>query len=203
MYPVSRQSQNLELRELALDDVDAVLAIYGSPEVTEHMSFEPRSREDVERILAWSVASATATPRTEFALAVVARDSRALIGYGRLADDPHQPDGATLGFALHQDVWGLGYGTETVRLLLGLGFAELGLHRIWGACSPRNVASVKTMLRAGMTEEGRIREHVKKNGQWRDSIVYAVLDREWRSSSLLGDRPPRPGTGEPRPHVRM
>ncbi|ARF53181.1 hypothetical protein B1H19_02435 [Streptomyces gilvosporeus] len=44
MYPVSRRSPRLELRELTIDDVEAVLAIYGSPEATEHLSFDPCSR---------------------------------------------------------------------------------------------------------------------------------------------------------------
>ena len=179
MYPVERSSQRLSIRELTFDDVDAVFAIYGDQVATEHLSFEPRTRDQVGQIVARSIASATAAPRSEYALAVIERDTKALIGYGRLAMDPHQQRAATFGFALRPDAWGVGYGLETVRLLLGLGFEELGLHRIWGARSPLNEASAKTMTAAGMVEEGTIREHVLKAGQWRDSVVHAMLDREW------------------------
>ncbi|MEV0041308.1 GNAT family protein, partial [Streptomyces sp. NPDC050804] len=72
---------------------------------------------------------------------------------------------------------------ETVRLLLGLGFEDLDLHRIWGARSPLNTASARTMAAAGMVEEGTIREHILKNGRWRDSVVHAILDREWAALS--------------------
>jgi RimJ/RimL family protein N-acetyltransferase len=183
MYPVTRRSQRLELRELSIDDVDSVLAIYGSPEATEGLSFEPRSRDQVGQIVARSIASATATPRTEYALAVIERDTGDLIGFGRLATDPHQQRAATMGFALRPTSWGVGYGTETVRLLLGLAFEDLDLHRIWGARSPLNDASAKTMTAAGMTEEGRIREHIEKAGKWRDSIVHAILDHEWQTAA--------------------
>ncbi|MEU1307848.1 GNAT family protein [Streptomyces cinnamoneus] len=179
MYPVSRRSQRLELRELTTDDVDAVLAIYGSPEATEHLSFEPRTRQDVGHIVARSIASATATPRTEHCLAVVERDSNDLIGYGRLAADPHQTNAATMGFALRPDAWGVGYGVETIHLLLALAFESLDLHRVWGARSPLNTASARAMLKADMVEEGRIREHIIKAGRWRDSIVHAILADEW------------------------
>jgi [ribosomal protein S5]-alanine N-acetyltransferase len=123
-------------------------------------------------------------PRTEYALAVVKRDSNELIGFGRLAMDPHQQRAATFGFALRPEAWGAGYGTETVELLLGLGFEELNLHRIWGARSPLNEASARTMLKAGMVEEGRIREHIEKGGRWRDSIVHSILEREWTSRTF-------------------
>ncbi|MFB7739360.1 GNAT family N-acetyltransferase [Streptomyces sp. NPDC056112] len=182
MHPVNRSSARLSLRELSIEDVDAVLAIYGSPEATEHLSFEPRTRDQVGQIVARSVAHATATPRAEYALAVIERDTDDLIGFGRLATDPHQQRGATVGFALRPDAWGVGYGVETVRLLLSVGFDDLGLHRIWGARSPLNEASAKTMSAAGMVEEGTIREHVRKAGQWRDSVVHAILDREWQSA---------------------
>ncbi|MFI5756245.1 GNAT family N-acetyltransferase [Streptomyces sp. NPDC051569] len=185
MYPVSRTAPRLELREFTTEDADAVFAIYGSGEATEHLSFEPRSRDEVGQILERSVASASVVPRVEFALAVVERDGGELIGFARLATDPHQQRAATIGFALRPDRWGIGYGVETVRLLLGLGFNELDLHRIWGARSPLNTASAKTMANAGMKEEYTIREHIRKNGMWRDSVVHAILDREWSTLSSL------------------
>lgn len=180
MYPVERSSQRLSLRELTIDDVDAVFAIYGSTEATEHLSFEPRTRDQVGHIVARSVASSTANPRTEYALAVVERDTGHVIGFGRLALDPHQQRAATFGFALRPDTWGIGYGLETVRLLLGLGFEDLALHRIWGARSPLNEASAKTMTAAGMVVEGTIRGHIEKAGQWRDSVVHSILFEEWK-----------------------
>ncbi|MEU3598598.1 GNAT family N-acetyltransferase [Streptomyces sp. NPDC006798] len=179
MYPVRRAGPRLALRELEPLDVDGVFAIYGSPVATRHLSFEPRTREQVAAIVDRSIASAAENPRSEYALAVVEHDGP-LVGFGRLALDPHQQRGATFGFALRPDVWGRGYGVETVRLLLGAGFEELGLHRVWGARAPLNDASAATMAAAGMVEEGRIREHVHKAGVWRDSIVHAMLDREWR-----------------------
>ncbi|MFJ1575846.1 GNAT family N-acetyltransferase [Streptomyces sp. NPDC088147] len=179
MYPIARHDVRLAIRELATDDVDAVLAIYGSPEVTEHLSFAPRSRPEVEGIVARSMASATVSPRNEYALSLVERDSGELAGFVRLALDPHQQRSATIGGALRTDAWGRGYGREAVRLLLALAFIDLDLHRVWAARAPMNTASAKTLLASGMTEEGVIRGHVHVHGAWRDSIIYGILREEW------------------------
>ncbi|WP_431983077.1 GNAT family N-acetyltransferase [Streptomyces qinglanensis] len=179
MYPVSRRSARLRLRELSVDDVAKVHAIYGSSEATEHLSFTPRSRQEVGWIIARSVASSFAKPRTEYALAVVENDSDDVVGFGRIATDPHQENAATFGFALRPDCWGVGYGVETVRLLLGLAFEELELHRVWGARSPLNQASARTMAFVGMVEEGVIRGHIQREGRWRDSVVHSMLQHEW------------------------
>lgn len=180
MYPVSHTSQRLFLREIAIDDVHAVHAIYGSPEATKHLSFEPRTREQVGRIIARSIVSATVEPRVEYCLAMCERDGEELIGYARLALEGGERAG-TIGFALHRAAWGVGYGTETVRALLALGFNDLGLHRVWAARAPQNDASARVLTRAGMVEEGRIRHHVYVHGAWRDSIVHSILEDEWKS----------------------
>ncbi|MCR8945149.1 GNAT family N-acetyltransferase [Streptomyces sp. OUCMDZ-4982] len=179
MHPISRHSQRLHLRELRPEDTDGVYAIYGDARATEHLSFDPRTRDDVAAIVARSIDSATVDPRQEYALAVTDIHGGQLIGFGRLALDPHQPRAATFGFALRPDTWGHGYGTETVRLLLACAFEDLALHRVWGARSPLNTASARTMERAGLSEEGYIREHVQRGEKWRDSVTHSILEREY------------------------
>ncbi|MEU6759192.1 GNAT family protein [Streptomyces sp. NPDC046685] len=148
--------------------------------------------DQVQAIVDRSIASAQDAPRTEYCLAVAARGEHRLIGYARLATEPQQA--ATIGFALNPAEWGKGLGTETVHLLCGLGFKALGLHRIWAARSPLNEASARTLLRAGMTEDGRIRDHVFVHGAWRDSITYSILEHEWTPIGTL-----EPNVGEEAP----
>ncbi|MEV7660039.1 GNAT family protein [Streptomyces anulatus] len=92
---------------------------------------------------------------------------------------PHQPRTAVFGPALNPDVWGHGFGTETVRLLLACGFEDLDLHRVWGARSPLNTASARTMERPGFTEEGYILERIQRGGQWSGSVTHSILDHEY------------------------
>lgn len=185
MTPVRIDGPRLALRELGHDDSAAVHAIYGDPVATRHLSFEPRTPEQVADVVARSIASAREEPRVEYALAVDLRDSRGepgepgeLVGFSRLAVEPQQA--AAIGFALRADTWGHGLGTELVHLLCALGFTRLGLHRIWAARSPFNSASDRTLRKAGMTEDGRIRDHIHVHGAWRDSITHSILEHEWR-----------------------
>ncbi|MEY9934253.1 ribosomal-protein-alanine N-acetyltransferase [Catenulispora sp. GP43] len=180
MNPISIEGQQLALRELREDDAEALHAIYGSEQATEHLSFEPRDREAVAGIVLGGIADANREPRTVYALAVTLEGNAELMGYARLAVEPHRA--GQIGFALNPSAWGRSYGTETVRLLLRLGFDVLGLHRIWGARSPKNTASAAVMSRNGMVEEGRIRDHVFTHGAWRDSITHVILEGEWRRS---------------------
>ncbi|WP_433435397.1 GNAT family N-acetyltransferase [Nonomuraea sp. CA-141351] len=180
MYPVAISSTRLALREFTPADVDALLAIYGDPRVAEHMSFEPRSREQVEKTIEGVGGAAEAEPRMDYSLAVVVPDDE-LVAFARLAIDVGHPlqNSAQLGFALRADRWRQGLGTEVVRLLLQLGFEQLGVYRIWGARSPLNEASAAVMAKAGMVEEGIIRGHLNLASGWRDSVVHSILAPEW------------------------
>lgn len=181
MNPISIDGPRLSLRELREDDTDALLAVYGNERATEHLSFEPRTREQVGVIVADTIRQASLEPRTVYGLAITPAGNPGLIGYGRLAVEPHRA--GQIGFALGPEYWGTGLGVETVRLLLDLGFRQLGLHRIWGARSPKNLASATVMLKNGMVEEGRIRDHVHTHGAWRDSVAHSILESEWPHSA--------------------
>ncbi|WP_433517836.1 GNAT family N-acetyltransferase [Nonomuraea sp. CA-143628] len=74
MYPVAITSFRLSLREFTAADVEALLAIYGDPQVAEHMSFEPRTREQVENTIANVAVAARAEPRMDYSLAAVLPD---------------------------------------------------------------------------------------------------------------------------------
>jgi len=55
-------------------------------------------------------------------------------------------------------------------------FELLGLHRLEAACIPENEASRKLLLKVGFREEGRARRYLQINGEWRDHILFALLE---------------------------
>lgn len=177
--------KGLGLREVRTEDVDALLAIYGDPAATEHLPFEPRTREEVEEIVAEALAAAAQRPRHLYLLSVVELATGDVIGVARIRIEADHPHSAEIGLGLRPDHWGRGMGTDLVRLILLYGFKHLGLHRMWGARAPANTAAQLAMLVAGMVEEGRIRHHVWARGAWRDSIVHSALSDEWEGYRAL------------------
>lgn len=173
--------KGLGLREVRPTDVDALLAIYGDPAATQHLPFAPRTREEVEQIVAEAIEAASQRPRRLYVFAVVEADTDEVIGVARIRIEADHPHSAEMGIGLRPDHWGRGMGSDLVRLVLRYGFTRLGLHRIWGARAPANTAAQLAMLVAGMVEEGRIRHHVWTSDGWRDSIVHSALSDEWES----------------------
>ena len=122
--------------------------------------------------------AAGSSPRVRFAFAAWLDGE--LIGTGELNVRDREHRQGEIGYLVHPRVWGRGVGTAIGRELLELGFGEVGLHRIFATCDPRNVGSVRVLGKLGMTYEGRQRHTMLVKAGWRDSEVFSVLEDEWR-----------------------
>jgi RimJ/RimL family protein N-acetyltransferase len=180
-YPI--ETERLLIRPFAADDFEAVLAIYSRPDIARYLYWEPRGPEEVRRVLEEkSGMSAIAAEGDGLSLAVVRRDTGALIGEVSLfwQSDAHRQ--GELGFIVHPDHGGQGFATEATEAMLALGFEGLGLHRIFGNADARNAASARLMERLGMRREAHLIENEFVKGEWQSELDYAILDREWRES---------------------
>jgi len=70
---------------------------------------------------------------------------------------------------------GYGVGSEALERLEEIAFDRYNLNRIWAEIYDHNEASIKLFEKAGYLLEGRMRQHVYKEGAWRDSLLYGRL----------------------------
>jgi ribosomal-protein-alanine N-acetyltransferase len=72
-----------------------------------------------------------------------------------------------------------GYMSEALPAVLRYGFEVIHLKRIEALVGPDNVASLKLIRSMGFRPEGVLREHYFTNGRFEDSLVFALLSREF------------------------
>ncbi len=179
------QTDRLSLREFTEADWPATLAYQTTPEYPRFCPgvgrTETHARAFVARFLEWQ----REEPRFRFQWAVTLKGHDALIGNcGIRKGDPAALD-AEIGCELAPEFWGQGFATELSRLLLRFGFAELGLHRIHANCISGHVASARVVEVLGMRQEGRLRENVRIHGLWRDTLLYGILESEWKARDSI------------------
>ncbi|HWS34308.1 MAG TPA: GNAT family protein [Actinoplanes sp.] len=73
-----------------------------------------------------------------------------------------------------------GLGTEAVRLIVGHGFTDLGLHRIHLYAYTFNPRARRVYEKAGFRCEGVDREVLLDDGVWVDAVRMSILEHEWR-----------------------
>ncbi len=170
------------LRPFQDEDLDAMHAIYGREDVNRYLDWGPRSRDAVREWLDRIKTMTAISPRGDaLRLAALLKGTRTLIGdfsVWRTSGDHQQGE---LGFVLHPDFQGKGYGLEAGTAMLRMGFEKLRFHRIAGHCDARNAPSAALMDRLGMRREAHLRENEFIKGEWVDELVYAMLASEWEA----------------------
>ncbi|HET6501837.1 MAG TPA: GNAT family protein [Amycolatopsis sp.] len=178
-YPV--KTARLILRPFARDDLAALHSFQTRPEATQYLYWEPRSRAETAKALSEKIDNATlCEPGGSLSIAVELVETGELIGDLTLRWTSAEHSSGEIGLVFHPQHQGRGYGAEAAAELLRLGFEDLGLHRIFGRCDGRNIASASLMEGLGMRREAHLRENELVKGEWTDELVYAMLASEWR-----------------------
>ena len=178
-------TERLILREFKADDWPALLAYQGDPRYLRFYEWTERTAEGAQEFVQMFLGYQREQPRTKFQLAVTLRSSNQLIGscgIRKRSADTHEAD---IGYELSPDHWGLGYATEAARAIVEFGFTELRLHRVWSWCVADNVGSARVMQKLGMQPEGRLRDKEYYKGRWWDTLMFAILEDEWRAQAPL------------------
>jgi RimJ/RimL family protein N-acetyltransferase len=180
-YPV--RTERLDLRPFTDDDFAALYAYHSRQDVTRYLYFGPRDEAGTREALAQKRQRTALRARWDaLNLAVVVRETGALVGDVLLIWTNAEHRQGEVGYVFHPDHAGRGYATEATRAMLRLGFDDLGLHRIVGRLDARNTASAGVLEGLGMRREAHLRENERVKGEWCDELVYALLAREWRAA---------------------
>ena len=82
---------------------------------------------------------------------------------------------AEVGYWLAKPFWGRGLMTAVVRRVCRHAFEEFGLAKITAHVVPHNPASARVLEKCGFAEEGSLRQHFLKDGQFVDARLFGLL----------------------------
>ncbi len=85
---------------------------------------------------------------------------------------------AEIGFWLGEPFWGRGIITEAMERLVEEGFDAHGLQRIYAYVFEWNLASSRTLVKAGFVQEGCLRRSAIKDGQIIDQYLFARITQD-------------------------
>jgi ribosomal-protein-alanine N-acetyltransferase len=169
------ETDRLVLRLLAMDDLDALAAIYGDPDVRRYFPEGTLTYEETKEELEWFID--VYYGRYGFGLwATIDKGTGEFIGrcglipwtilpsptgelvLGGTGDHPVGPEGSEVevAYMLAKGSWGRGLATEAATAIVEYGFEQLGLERLICLIDSENRASLRVAQKIGMTVEGDV-----------------------------------------------
>ena len=169
---------DLVIRRIVSDDFDDLFEYRSDPDCARYSFWEPESAGQVIEMIDGQTNTEIDLPGITLILAVVFEGK--VIGDCQLTITNPFDQQAELGFILNPKFSGRGLATRAVIYMLGIGFLQLGMHRIVGGSDIRNEPSWRLMERVGMRREAHFLQDNFVKGEWIDSFAYAMLADEWR-----------------------
>lgn len=157
----------LLLRAAEPGDLHDLHAIFSNADAMRYWSTAPheslaRTQESLDHMIA-----AAARNLTYFVIENHAR----VIGMAGLYE------GDEIGFMLHPAHWRKGYGTQALQAIIPYLFDITDLAQLTADVDPRNAASIGLLTSLGFQETHRAKNTFCINGNWADSIYFALERR--------------------------
>jgi len=174
-------TDRLVLRDFVVDDWPDVLAYQNDERYLRYYAWTGRTEHEVRAFVQMFLDHQAQQPRRIFQLAITLDGGRVIgnCGIRRKAQNEWEGD---IGYELTPEQWGRGYATEAARAMVKYGFEELQLHRVSSWCIADNVASARVLEKTGLRLEGRLHENEYFKNRWWDTLLFGVLNGEWRAS---------------------
>tara|TARA_R110001592_G_scaffold36070_8_gene121902 strand:+ start:1433 stop:1975 length:543 start_codon:yes stop_codon:yes gene_type:complete len=178
---INLQSTRLDLHLLSLADIEEVHALHSSPEVDKFNTLGiPKNIVHTQSIIEPWVSEHQKLDAKQYTFTIRAKETNGFVGLIALKLGSLKFENGEVWFKLSPNMWGKGYCTEALKLVLAFGFDELKLHRIEAGCAVDNVGSARVLEKVGMTKEGRKRKVLPLKTGWSDNFEYAILDADPR-----------------------
>jgi diamine N-acetyltransferase len=170
----------VSLRPIERDDLPRYVAWFADPDVRRHLTvYLPFSLAQEER---WFESLLGRLERQEDVLLAIETADGTHIGSLGLHAINWKDRSAELGIVIGDKAyWGQGYGTDAIRVLLGLAFGEMNLHRVFLRVDADNARGIRCYEKSGFQREGVSRHAVFREGAYHDQVVMSILESEFEA----------------------
>jgi ribosomal-protein-alanine N-acetyltransferase len=178
------ETPRLILREMTINDAEAVFRIRSDYQVTIYNTGEPYTRIDQALSLIEGVREGFQAG-LELRWGVTLKPSPTVIGmcgYNYWMRDHFR---ASIGYDMARAYWGKGLMPEALHAILHFGFRRMALNRVEADVLAENAASIRVLEKLGFLREGTLRERDFERGAFRDLLLYGLLRRDYQPPSWL------------------
>jgi RimJ/RimL family protein N-acetyltransferase len=166
------------LAAVAEEDLATVAPWWSNAEFARMASDDPVVPQRVDEVKEWFLSK----DRWRITMGIRLNEGDELIGFLKIAvlSWPHRfaEIGVGIGEPAH---WGQGYGEEAMRLGIDMAFRELNMHRLQLTVFSYNDRAIRMYERLGFTREGTLRESLRRDGVWYDTLLFGLLARDWET----------------------
>ncbi|MGG1397591.1 GNAT family protein [Bacillus salipaludis] len=146
------------------------------------------SDQEVSRFIGWNLMNSLEESRkhievmlnresvgTHLYSSIVEKLTQTIIGTAMIFNFDKEANKAEIGYVLHKQYWGKGYGTEIVALMSDFAFKSLNLHKLHAMVVHANIASARILEKNRYELEGRLKDHYFIENKYYDALLFGKI----------------------------
>lgn len=172
------ETQRFYLRRITLHDAKEIYHYFSNDEVTKYYDLDSFTtiQQAIDLIEHWDMRF---KENQGIRWGIAKKEDNKLIGscgYHNLAKEHHK---AEIGYEVAPNYWRKGVITEVLKPILTYGFQQMKFHRIEAFYDPENIASQKSLEKAGFCYEGTLKECFFEKGKFVDAVICSLLSKDY------------------------
>jgi RimJ/RimL family protein N-acetyltransferase len=167
------------LRSLEVEDIDeGWLGWVNNPDTSSELTSIGENKKLTKKDLESYLENSQMPKAKMFAICLKADDT--YIGNARISSIDYNHSKCSFGrFIGNVGYRGKGLGSEVLKLIQYHCFLRLNLNRVSTVVFTDNIPSIKSNEKAGMVEEGVLRQSIYHKGEFRDVISFAMTRKDF------------------------
>lgn len=176
---IELRTKRLFLRKVRMEDAEILYREQGcNPEITRYTGWNPYYTLDAAKEkIAEDLSSCDEKGFYSWIITSAGKEVGTVGAYG------YEPEISSIeiGYTVFQHAWGNGYASEAVAEVVRYLFEDEKFNRIHAWCHGENQVSAKVLEKAGLKEEGRLRQGIKNpDGSLGDQRLYGIIYSQWK-----------------------
>lgn len=176
-YRPTIETERLLLREVTLNDVPALNAMYSKIENAASSAWKPHKNSEETKKMVIDLIDKYRRGLQAHWLVCLKKTGETL-GFGGFNAFIAADNRDTIGWTLDSSFWGKGYGTELAKACIEYGMKVRKLNRIDAIVRVDNIASRKVLEKAGMNLSACFRQYWRIKGELMSHYQFVILQKD-------------------------
>ena len=171
------ETPGLIIREMKAADARSFARYMMRDDYQAKIAVRYESAADIQKFVARCLRRQAALTRSVFHLSAELKASGQVMGDGFLV--MNRPKTFEIGWGVHPELWGRGFGGEIGKALLAIAFERLSAETVWAKSFVSNEASLRIMKKLGMSEQKTSENHEVAPGFRTDVSFYSLRSSDY------------------------
>jgi len=173
----SLEGEKIYFKALSTEDSQTIHSYASDTEVSRFIGWNlmntvEETREHVETMIKRESAG------NHLYASIVLKSTHEIIGTAMIFNFDEEANKAEIGYLIHRDHWGKGYGTEIVALMTIFAFQTLHLHKLYAYVVDANIGSARILEKSGYELEGRLKDNYFIEDNYYDALYFGKITKQ-------------------------